>query len=69
MRYTLNTYKLDLILSEKEISQEQLSSLSNLSNVTISKIANGKSCSMDSLRKIAKSLDLEPYELLSAEKQ
>lgn len=64
MKYKVNTYKLDLILSERKISQEQLSRLSELSSVTISKILNGKSCTMDSLNKIAKTLNLEPYDLL-----
>ncbi len=56
--------KLIILMWEREVKTPKLSELSGVSRATISYIRNGKSCSEEVARKIAKALNCDVTELL-----
>lgn len=63
-RVRIDRAKLAVKLIKKNMTQNELASFSNVSRVTISNIRNGKSCSDETGRKIAKALGVDVTEIL-----
>lgn len=60
----INRKKLVLAMMDKDVNTIQLAELTGLSRVTISGIRCGKSCSGDTLKRVAKALKVEPEEIM-----
>ncbi|MGI5852606.1 MAG: helix-turn-helix domain-containing protein [Caldicoprobacterales bacterium] len=56
--------KLAVKMIDKDLNVIQLSELSGLSRATISNVRCGKSCSKETVRKIAKALEVEIEDLI-----
>lgn len=56
--------KLAVEMIEKDLNVIQLSKISGLSRATISNVRCGKSCSMDTVEKIAKALEVKVDDLI-----
>lgn len=60
----LNRKVLACAMIDREINQKELSKLSNVSRITVSAIANGKSCTYETGVKIANALNMKLDDLL-----
>ena len=60
----INRKKLAALMIDKDFNANRLSEQSDLSRVTVSGIRTGKSCSKETVEKIARALNVDPAELL-----
>lgn len=61
----LNRRKLIVTMMDKDINIKQLAEKASLSRGTVSSIKNGKSCTKETLNKIAVALEIDAMELLN----
>ena len=62
----INSKSLALIMIDKDMSSELLAQESGLSKGTLSAIKNGKSCSLGTLKKLSRALDVDTERLIEA---
>lgn len=60
----INRKKLLLAMLDQDIKVGQLVEKSGLSRCTVSAVRSGKSCNMDTVRKLAHALEVEPEEII-----
>lgn len=60
----INRKKLVLIMLDKDITQRELAENSGVSRATICSVKSGKSCSSETVQKIAKALDVDVTEII-----
>lgn len=60
----LNTWKIKLLLAEKEMNQVDLATKCGLTRQQISEILNRKSCSLKTLGRIAKAVGVSVEEIV-----
>lgn len=63
----LNKNKILILMAEKDLSQKDLALISGMSASTVNTLVNGKSGSMKSMVRIAKSLNTNVLDLLEKE--
>ena len=56
--------KLAVLLIDKDMKVKQLAEQSGISRCTVSAVRGGKSCSPETIRKIAAALGVEPEEII-----
>lgn len=56
--------KLVLVMMDKDVNTIQLAEAAGLSRATISGVKCGKSCSLETLKRISKALGVDPEEII-----
>lgn len=60
----INSIKLVTEMMKRGVNQKELAEMSGVSRVTVGYVKNGKSCSKETLGRIAKALGVDPVELI-----